>query len=670
MSNSKYLSILNKIKAKTLIFEYIQGFVSHRHYILPHLIENDKTLQESLTILNNISTKNKLSSNFIDNLYTFLSDRMFYEIINKEDIINNNNFFYENKNDTIIDKYIKRISYIYKKCKYYNNYNTSNISNEILEKYIPQEKDFHLFILDFLSLQKNNPEEIKNILSNYNFKHIQIENNMQQKEINEDIYTQYQRKPNINIVFIGNAQSGKSTTIGHLLYDTGNIDINEFQKIKNESYEIGIYSDRYAWIMDKYYHERTYSHSINNSSIKLETEKNYYTLIDIPGQKRLIRNALRGIFEGDISVIVVPADENKLKDLFSDKETLKDHIIAAYTMGIKQAIIAINQIDICNYSENICIKIKEKVKKFLNQIGFDNKNIQYVYYSGITGQNLVNRIENDSNTKKKDNFKFNKTNKTPWYKGDTLLESFQKIKIPKRLINKPLCISVEKYQRITGVGIVIYGVIKTGILIKDMDLYFSIKKTIVKGKCESIEKYNNNLDIALPGDIISIKINKYYYIHTWGGEGHLILSDNKNKLPVQVNELTCLIYVMNVPNSIKKGYKPILYCHKDYIPVEFIKILYKLDGRTNKILNENDENIKNGERAVVLLKPIYPPNCPPWRISSKIVCEKYNDNSFLGSVIIMDYNKTIAVGKILEINKEKIENEINLDEVKQIYKFS
>ena len=122
---------------------------------------------------------------------------------------------------------------------------------------------------------------------------------------------------------------------------------------------------------------------------------------------------------------------------------------------------------------------------------------------------------------------------------------------------------------------------------------------------------------------------------------------------------------MNVPNSIKKGYKPILYCHKDYIPVEFIKILYKIDGRSNKIINENTENIKNGERAVVLLKPIYPKKNPLWRISSKFICDKYNDNSFLGSIIIMDYNKTTAVGKILEVNKENIENEINLDELKK-----
>ena len=669
MFNSKFVSIFNKIKAKTLIFEYIQSFVSHRHYILPYLIENDKTLQQSLTIFNNIATNNKLSSNLIDNLYTFLSDRMLYEIINKEDIINNK-YIDENKNDTIIEKYIKRVTYIYKKCKYYDNYNTSNISNEILEKYIPQNKEFHLFILDFLSLQKNNPEEIKNILINYNFKQIQISNIIQQNEINEDIYAHYQRKPNINILFLGNEKSGKSTTIGHLIYDTRNFDINQFQKIKQKSYEIGYYSYRYAWIMDRYYHERTDSHSINTSSIKFETEKYYYTLIDIPGKKRLIRNALRGIFEGDVAVIVVPADENELKNLFSDEQTLKDHIIAAYTMGIKQAIIAINKIDICNYSENICIKIKEKVKKFLNQIGFDNQNIQYVYYSGITGQNLVNRTENDSNKANKNNFIFNNINKTPWYKGDTLLETFEKIKIPKRLINKPLCISVEKYQRVTGVGTVIYSIIKTGILKKDVELYFSIGKTIVKGKCESIEKYNNNLDVALPGDIISLKIKNYFNIHSWGGEGHLIISDNKNNLPVKVKEITCLIHVMNVPNSIKKGYKPILYCHKDYISVEFNKILYKIDGRTNKIMNENEEVIKNGERAVVLLKPIYPKNQPHWRISSKLICEKYNDNPFIGSVIIMDYNKTIAVGKILEVNKENIENEINLDELKKKYKFS
>lgn len=180
-------------------------------------------------------------------------------------------------------------------------------------------------------------------------------------------------------------------------------------------------------------------------------------------------------------------------------------------MGIKQVIVAINKIDICHYSEKMCLKIKEKMKKFLNQIGFDNNNIHYIYYSGITGQNLVNRFETDSDKENDVNFK-NNVNKTPWYKGKTL-ESLEELKEPKRLINKPLSFSVNKFKKITGVGWILIGIIKTGLLKKDMNIFFSWNKNIFKGKCISIEKFNNGIDVAIPGDIIGIKIHNIFTLN-------------------------------------------------------------------------------------------------------------------------------------------------------------
>ena len=81
-------------------------------------------------------------------------------------------------------------------------------------------------------------------------------------------------------------------------------------------------------------------------------------------------------------------------------------------MGIKQLIVAINKMDLCDYSEKIFLKIKEKIESFLIRIGFELKDIQYICYSGLTGHNLVNKFEDDD--------KFG-INKTPWYKGKTLL---------------------------------------------------------------------------------------------------------------------------------------------------------------------------------------------------------------------------------------------------------
>ena len=642
MSDSKHILILNKIKNKAIIFEYIQGFALHRHYILPYLIENDNILQKKLTVLNNISKNNKLSSNLNNNLYTFLSDRMLYKIINKENIMNDNQYFDEIKEESFIKTYQDRITYIYKKCKYYYNYNTSNIKNDILEQFLPNDEDYAKFILDFLSLEKMQKKYDINFLKD------KIVNSSEQKNMNkEDIYL-YQKIPNINLVFIGNTQSGKSTTIGHLLYESGYIDNNTFEKIKEYSKRCYSYHHRYAWIMDNNYHERTENHTINTSSVKLETGKYNFSLIDIPGRLELINDAVKGIFQGDVAVIIVPVNEKSTKELFAEGDSLQDHIIHAYTMGIKQLIVAINKIDICNYSEKIYLEIKQKMEKFLIQIGFDKNDIQYICYSGITGQNLVNRYENDVKIK---------NNKTPWYKGYTLLEAFEKLKKPLRLINAPLRISTMKYQKITGVGWICYSIIKTGLLKKNDEIEFSLNENIFRGRCLSIEKYNKDLDVAIPGDIVGIQIKNIYLVNRlfYWKRSPLIIGNCGGDIPTKVVNFTSIIHVMNVPNSIKIGYAPTLFCHSVFVPVKFKEILFKLDGRTNKILEKNPKEIKNGERAVVLLEPL-----------KFLLCEKYRDNPYYGSIIIRDNSKIKAVGKIIDVNNIKIEkkNVINLCDLK------
>jgi elongation factor 1-alpha len=226
-----------------------------------------------------------------------------------------------------------RITYIYMACKFHYNYNSSKFSNSTIVRYIPNDKDFSLFILDFLSLQKNFEKKmiLKDILKDEISKKIyQIltEKKQNYKEYIEDM-SFYQDKININIVFIGMEHAGKSTTIGHLLYSTKNI--NDFQE----------FSFRYAWIADKRQIERESGHTYRISTRKLETEKYYFSLINIQGKKNLIKNAIKGIFMGDAAIIIVPAVG--FESIFSDNQSFKDQVLAAYVMGIRQVIVAISK---------------------------------------------------------------------------------------------------------------------------------------------------------------------------------------------------------------------------------------------------------------------------------------------------------------------------------------
>ena len=112
-------------------------------------------------------------------------------------------------------------------------------------------------------------------------------------------------------------------------------------------------------------------------------------------------------------------------------------------------------------------------------IGFNIDNIQFIPYSGYTGQNLINKYEDE------DTYKINKMN---WYKGKTLLESFDEIKPPIRSLNEPLKISIINAEKISGVGTVFEGKILSGRLKSKMQLTIALSNKIIeKRECKSIK---------------------------------------------------------------------------------------------------------------------------------------------------------------------------------------
>jgi hypothetical protein len=230
-------TILTKIKYKGILFENIQGFASTRHYILPYIINKDKKLENQLKILNGILKDNKLSSSFINNLFTFISDRILYRIVNEEkDFMDDNKYIPEEGEKNKLKIIKKRILSIYKSGKYHNNETKININD--LKKFLPNDKEFALFLFDFLENKNQilsvfpNLKGMNSFLSFYvNNKNLfEIKDTINQISNNntEIIYNKMNRKVLINVAFIGNKNSGKSTTIAHLLLSTGYINQNKF----------------------------------------------------------------------------------------------------------------------------------------------------------------------------------------------------------------------------------------------------------------------------------------------------------------------------------------------------------------------------------------------------------------------------------------------------------
>ena len=162
------------------------------------------------------------------------------------------------------------------------------------------------------------------------------ENNISEKKISQlseseikSAYNKLNRKVLINLAFIGNKGSGKSTTVAHLLYSTGFITKDDFINISNLSNQEGKPSYKYSWLIDNAKNERNRLRTFNIHIKKFETKNYDFNLIDMPGDLRLKKNLIRGISLADAAVIIVSAEDENYKN-----DYIKDYIIFSFTMRI------------------------------------------------------------------------------------------------------------------------------------------------------------------------------------------------------------------------------------------------------------------------------------------------------------------------------------------------
>ena len=180
-------------------------------------------------------------------------------------------------------------------------------------------------------------------------------------------------KPHMNIVFIGHVDHGKSTTVGRLLYDTGNVDEQTMRKLKDQAKELGKVGFEFAFVMDNLKEERERGLTIDLSHKKFETQKYYFTIIDAPGHKDFIKNMITGAAQADAGILVVSANPGD-----GVQAQTKEHIFLARTLGVNQLVIYINKMDMAKYEEKRFNDVKEEVSKQLKLVGYKLDEIQLI----------------------------------------------------------------------------------------------------------------------------------------------------------------------------------------------------------------------------------------------------------------------------------------------------
>src|SRR5438132_804523 len=177
-------------------------------------------------------------------------------------------------------------------------------------------------------------------------------------------------KPHLNLVFIGHVDHGKSTTVGRILYDTGNIDPHELENLKKLAEQMGKATFEFAFVMDQVKEERERGLTIDVAHKRFDTDKYYFTIIDAPGHRDFVKNMITGTSQADAAVLVVGAAEGV-------QTQTKEHIFLARTLGVEQLIVAINKMDVSKppFAEARYNELKAELSTLLKGVGFNTRGI-------------------------------------------------------------------------------------------------------------------------------------------------------------------------------------------------------------------------------------------------------------------------------------------------------
>lgn len=429
------------------------------------------------------------------------------------------------------------------------------------------------------------------------------------------------KKPHLNLIITGHVDHGKSTLVGHLLYDLGMIDQRTIDEYAKESEKTGKGDTfKFAWVLDKLKDERERGVTIDLAFQKFESKKYFFTLIDAPGHRDFVKNMITGASEADCAVLVVSAAKGETQVAVDPGGQGREHAFLLRTLGVNQLVVSINKMDdqLVNYAKDRYEEVKAIVEHLLKGVGYDTKKVRFIPTSGWKGDNLIKKSEN-----------------MKWYDGVTLLEALDEFVEPEKPINKPLRIPLQDVYSITGVGTVPVGRVETGKM-KPNDKIVVMPEGVV-GDIKSIETHHTQIPEAAAGDNIGFSVRGVDKKQIKRGD----VVGTPDNPPTVAKEFKAQIIVIYHPTAVAPGYTPVLHAHTAQVAATITEFVAKIDPRSGQVVEESPKFLKSGDSAIVKIRPVRP-----------LCIETFKEFPELGRFALRDMGTTIAAGVVQEITEK------------------
>jgi sulfate adenylyltransferase subunit 1 len=412
----------------------------------------------------------------------------------------------------------------------------------------------------------------------------------------------------LRFITAGSVDDGKSTLIGRLLYDSKSIFEDQLSSITNTSHKRGMKDVDLSLLTDGLQAEREQGITIDVAYRYFATPKRKFIIADTPGHEQYTRNMVTGASTANLAIILIDARKGVLTQS-------RRHAYLASLMGIPHLVVAINKMDLVDYSSDVVKEISQEFAEFAAKLGLDN--IVYIPMSALNGDMVVERGDNLS-----------------WYKGSTLMEvlentpidndiNLEDFRFPVQLVCRP---KTKEFHDFRGY----MGRIESGqITVGDKVTVFP---SGLSSRIKEIVTYDGLLDNAIAPQSVTLTIEDHLDISR--GD-MLVKTENAPRVSKKINTILC--WLSETALDPKRKY--LLKHSARIVKAGVSKIDYRVD--INTLNHETVDTLKMNDIGCVELN-----------VQQPLACDDYQKNHATGSFIVIDEasNNTVAAGMICSAN--------------------
>lgn len=428
---------------------------------------------------------------------------------------------------------------------------------------------------------------------------------MTKKKLNiQEFLDQDQEKDLLRLLTAGSVDDGKSTLIGRLIVDSKTLYEDQLAALEKDSKRIGHAGEDidYALLLDGLKAEREQGITIDVAYRYFSTAKRKFIIADTPGHEQYTRNMITGGSTANLAIILIDATKGVITQT-------RRHTFLASLLGIKHVVLAVNKIDLVEYSQQVFEDICEDFKSFVTQL--DIPDVNFIPLSALKGDNVVELSSN-----------------TPWYHGESMLEFLENVHINSDKnyddFRLPIQYVLRPDKNFRGFsGKIASGIVRPG------DFLMAIPSRKIS-KVKSIPTYDGELEKAYPPMSVTIELEDEIDI----SRGEMLVSPDS--LPRMERHFEAKLVWMD-EEALEDTTQFFLKQNTNTSRAQIDMLRYKVDVNTLEKSEIKSLSLNEIGRVVITTaKPLF--------------FDPYKKNKNTGSFVLIHpvTNNTVAVGMIID----------------------